>query len=140
MDIDQLNSNYSVCNRLVELLPWETVDSRLIKPFYKALCHKGLYWSYDYTPGGLMRDNTCCLVNKNHPHLSSNMTEKAVYENLRAYGLRMKKALKLMKVLETFGLSLSFSSPKKDEGLIFYKGNCCIFPEDITDEIVFPLL
>jgi hypothetical protein len=140
MDIDRINSNQAVCNRLAEVIPFENVRSGWIKPFYKSLCDLGLYWSYNYVPGGVMQDNSCCLVNKSHPQISSNMTEKILYEKLRACGLREKKTLKLMLILKSHGLALSFSSPEKDEGVIFYNGDFCIFPSEVKGEIVFPLL
>jgi len=140
MDIDRLNSNQAVCNHLVELMPWESIRDYLAKPFYKVLCQQGIYWTYNYFLGGVQGDNSCYLMNRSHPYISSNMTETAVYEKLRACGLRHKKAIKLMKLLESLGRTLYFSPPINNEGIIFYKGNFCLVPDKVTGEISFPLL
>jgi len=140
MDLDRINKNKAVYSRLAEVIPWENAKSGWIKPFYKSLSNKGLYWSCSYTPGGLMKDNSFCLVNKSHPQISSNMTEKTLYEKLRACGLREKKTKQLMLLLKSQGLALSFSLPVKGEWLIFYNGDFCIFPDGVKGEIAFPLL
>lgn len=140
MDINTLNNNQAVCNRLVDLMPWENVQSRMFKPFSKQLCNNGLYISYDYVPDISINNGTCFITNKNSPHLSKNMTKRELYNKLRACGLREKKALKLMNILKQSTFSIHFGSPEDGEGLIFYKGHCCIIPGENTDKIIFPLL
>ncbi|WP_413284220.1 hypothetical protein [Vibrio sp. MA40-2] len=140
MDIDMLNSNHSICKRLVSLTPWESVQSRLLKPFSKHLCNNRFYISYDYTPDVSINDGTYFLANKNSSRLSGNMTEKELYNELRACGLREKKALRLMGILKQSSFSIHFGSLTEEDLLIFYKGDGCVIPEENTDKILFPLL